>query len=36
MDPDHRNRPHPMAIENGRIRVALPAMSVATVTLLVA
>ncbi|MCU1337284.1 MAG: Alpha-N-arabinofuranosidase [Bryobacterales bacterium] len=26
-------RPHPVAFENGRIRVALPAMSVATVTL---
>ena len=25
-------RPHPVAVENGRIRVALPAMSVATVT----
>ena len=29
-------RPHPVAVENGRIRVALPAMSVATVTLQVA
>ena len=26
-------RPHPVAVENGRIRVALPAMSVATVTI---
>ena len=26
-------RPHPVAVENGRIRLALPAMSVATVTL---
>jgi alpha-N-arabinofuranosidase len=25
-------RPHPVAVENGRIRIALPAMSVATVT----
>jgi alpha-L-arabinofuranosidase len=29
-------RPHPVAVENGRIRVTLPAMSVATVTLQVA
>jgi alpha-N-arabinofuranosidase len=26
-------RPHPVAVENGRLRLALPAMSVATVTL---
>jgi alpha-N-arabinofuranosidase len=29
-------RPHPVAVENGRIRLALPAMSVATATLQVA
>jgi alpha-L-arabinofuranosidase len=34
---DNRNhvviRPHPVALENSRLRLALPAMSVATVTL---